>query len=248
MTTITKTNIDTGFVTTEDNIKIAYNHYQSGHDTVLILAHGWFMSKDSRAFTEIAEQFENNYNVITFDFRGHCKSNGLYSFGHNETKDLSAIVDYAKANYKHIYLMGFSLGSLISIDYCANNDNIENLILVSAPIDFRKIENNVFSPNAFIPTLKKFEFKRWTSIQFTHPFKQKPVPIEQIDKITIPTLFIGGEKDPIIRIWHNHELFERAIEPKKELIVKGGKHAEDIYLENKELFVKVCLEWFRGEF
>lgn len=246
MTTITKTNIITGFATTADNIKIAYNHYLSGHNAVLIVAHGWFMSKDSKAFKAIAESFKNNFDIITFDFRGHCKSKGLYSFGHNETKDLSAIADYAKASYKHIYLIGFSLGSLISIDYCANNNNIEKLILVSAPTDFRRIENNVFSPNAFIPTLKKFEFKRWTSIQFTHPFKTKPVPIEQIGKISIPVLFIGGTDDPIIRIWHSKELFIKANEPKKELIVEGGKHAEDIYLENKELFINACLEWLRG--
>ena len=217
MTTSAKSNINTGFVTTEDNIKIAYNHYLSGHNTVLIVAHGWFMSKDSLAFKEIAKSFENNFDVITFDFRGHCKSNGLYSFGHNETKDLS------------------------------NNDNIEKLILVSAPTDFKKIENNVFSPNAFIPTLKKFEFKRWTSIQFTHPFKRKPVPIEQIGKVSIPVLLIGGTNDPIIRIWHNRELFNKANEPKKELIINGGKHAEDIYLENKEIFVNSCIEWLRGD-
>lgn len=247
MTTSAKSNINTGFVTTEDNIKIAYNHYLSGHNTVLIVAHGWFMSKDSLAFKAIAKSFENNFDVITFDFRGHFKSNGLYSFGHNETKDLSAIVDYAKTRYKQIYLMGFSLGSLISIDYCANNDNIEKLILVSAPTDFKKIENNVFSPNAFIPTLKKFEFKRWTSIQFTHPFKRKPVPIEQIGEVSIPVLLIGGTNDPIIRIWHNRELFHKANEPKKELIINGGKHAEDIYLENKEIFVNSCIEWLRGD-
>ena len=119
--------------------------------------------------------------------------------------------------------------------------------MVSAPTDFKKIENNVFSPNAFIPTLKKFEFKRWTSIQFTHPFKRKPVPIEQIGKVSMPVLLIGGTNDPIIRIWHNRELFNKANEPKKELIINGGKHAEDIYLENKEIFVNSCIEWLSGD-
>ncbi len=248
MTTETKITKITGFVKTQDDINIAYNHAKSEHKSVLILAHGWFMSKDSEAFVELAKEFENYFDVIAFDFRGHCKSNGLYSFGHNETKDLSAIVDYAKNDYESIYLMGFSLGSLIAINYCAHNEGIKKLILVSAPTDFKKIENNVFSPNAFIPTLKKFEFKRWTTIQFTHPFKTKPIPRQEISKISIPTLFLGGEKDPIIRIWHNHELFNLANEPKKEVVVKDGKHAEDIYLENKKLFVNTCLDWFRGEF
>ncbi len=248
MTVTTKTTKITGFVKTQDNIMIAYNQAISNHESVLIIAHGWFMSKDSKAFVELAKDFESHFDIITFDFRGHCKSNGLYSFGHNETKDLAAIVNYAKETYKSIYLIGFSLGSLISIDYCAHNNDIKKLILVSAPTDFRKIENNVFSPNAFIPTLKKFEFKRWTSIQFTHPFKTKPIPKQEISKISIPTLFIGGEIDPIIRIWHNHELFNLANKPKKEIIVKGGKHAEDIYLENKEFFINACIDWLTGEF
>lgn len=248
MNTTIKEEKTSGFVTTSDNIKIAYNHVITGHNTVLIIAHGWFMSKDSAAFVDLSEKFKEHFDIITFDFRGHCKSNGLYSFGHNEVKDLAAIVEYANLKYKQIYLMGFSLGSLISIDFCANNNTVDKLILVSAPTDFKKIENNVFSPNAFIPTLKKFEFKRWTSIRFTHPFKTKPIPLEVIGKISIPKLFLGGEKDPIIRIWHNHELFQKAIEPKKEIVIKNGKHAEDIYLENKEHFVKACLEWFTGEF
>ena len=119
--------------------------------------------------------------------------------------------------------------------------------MVSAPTDFKKIENNVFSPNAFIPTLKKFEFKRWTSIRFSSPFKNKPVPIDLVGKISVPILFIGGEKDPIIRIWHNHELFEHANGAKKELVIERGKHAEDIYLENEDLFVNTCIDWLNGE-
>lgn len=241
-------NLKSGFLVTDDDVKIAYNHISKGRDTVLVIAHGWFMSKDSWAFLKIAESFAKYYDVITFDFRGHCKSSGKYTFGYKETKDLSAVVDYAKQNYRKVYLMGFSLGSLISIDYCAKrNNNVDKLVLVSAPTDFKKIENNVFSPNAFIPTLKKFEFKRWTSIRFSSPFKNKPVPIDLVGKISVPIFFIGGEKDPIIRIWHNHELFEHANGAKKELVIERGKHAEDIYLENEDLFVNTCIDWLNGE-
>ncbi len=240
-------NLKSDVLTTEDGVKIAYNHIKNGHEVVLVVAHGWFMSKDSKSFLEIAKSFADYFDVITFDFRGHCKSGGKYTFGHKETLDLSAVIDYAKQNYQHIYLMGFSLGSLISVDFCAKNSGVEKLVLVSAPTDFKKIENNVFSPNAFIPTLKKFEFKRWTSIKFTSPFKRKPVPLELINKIYIPIFFIAGENDPIIRVWHNHKLFEHANSLKKELVVKNGKHAEDIYLENRELFVKSCVDWLNGE-
>ena len=228
---------------TSDNVKIACNLFSDNRDTVIIIAHGWFMSKNSKAFLQISDDLAKFYDVISFDFRGHCDSSGLYTFGAEETKDLEAVVNFASKKYKTIYLMGFSLGSLISINYCALSNKIDKLIVVSAPVNFDKIENNVFSPNAFIPTLKKFELKRWTSIRFKLPFAKKPEPINLVDKINIPIFFIAGEKDPIIKQWHNSALYEHANNPKKILVFKNGKHAEDIYLENKELFIKCCVDW-----
>lgn len=238
--------ISNGILITTDDIKIAYNHFNTGHKEVVILAHGWFMSKDSKAFLKMSEDFSKYYDVICFDFRGHCKSSGLYTFGARETKDLSAVVDYAKKQYDKVYLIGFSLGSLISINYCAKNSDVDKLIVVSAPVSFEKIENNVFSPNAFIPTLKKFELKRWLSIRFNSPFLKKPKPIKQVRKIEIPVFFIAGESDPIIKCWHNKKLFSVAKNPKRELIIEKGKHAEDLYLEKSEIFMNACLKWLES--
>lgn len=238
--------IQTGILITSDNIKIAYNHFKNGFKTVVILAHGWFMSKDSNAFKSISEDFAKSYDVICFDFRGHCKSSGFYTFGAKETRDLKAVINYAKEQYDKIYLIGFSLGSLVSINYCAKNVGVDKLIAVSAPVMFEKIENNVFSPNAFIPTLKKFELKRWCSIRFNLPFMKKPKPIKLVRKIGIPVFFIAGECDPIIESWHNEKLFNVAKDPKRELVIKHGKHAEDLYLEQKEVFMNACCEWLEG--
>lgn len=240
-------NVSTGKLITSDNIKIAYNHYKNGHKKVLVIAHGWFMGKDSKAFKLICEDFSKFYDVVCFDFRGHCKSSGFYTFGAEETKDLSCVVDYAKSQYDEIYLIGFSLGSLISINYCAKNKSVDKLIAVSSPVMFEKIENNVFSPNAFIPTLKKFELVRWLSIRFVSPFMKKPKPIKLVRKLGIPVFFIAGENDPIIKCWHNKKLFSVAKSPKKELIISKGKHAEDLYLEHKELFLKKCIDWLESE-
>lgn len=231
---------------TSDNIKIAYNYFMCGHDCVLIIAHGWFMGKDSKAFWQMSLDFSKYFDVITFDFRGHCESSGEYTFGAKETEDLKAVVDFARKKYKKIFLIGFSLGSLISIDYCAKFEDIQKLIVVSAPIDFKFIENNVLSPNAFVPTLKKIELKRWFSIRFKLTFDKKPSPIRLIKKIKIPTFFIAGEKDPIIKVRHNEKLYMHANNPKSEYVYKNGKHAEDLYLENREDFITKCVDWFNN--
>jgi len=234
-------------VKTIDNVNISYNIYNNNHKEVVILAHGWFMTKDSKAFTQIAKDFSKYYDVIVLDFRGHGKSKGKYSFGTNEVNDLKPIIDLAHQKYKKIYLIGFSLGSLISVDYCSKYGNVDKLILVSAPVSFEKIENNVFSPHAFVPTFRKFELDRWTSIRFDKIFDKKVKPIQEISKITIPILFIAGKKDPIIHNWHNEELYKQSKSKNKKIfMLENGRHAEDIYLEAPKTFMKICLNFLKS--
>ena len=39
--------MDKFFLKTEDNINIAINHIKHNHKEVVILVHGWFMTKDN---------------------------------------------------------------------------------------------------------------------------------------------------------------------------------------------------------
>ena len=45
------------FLKTSDGIKLALNHYKTGHNEVIIIVHGWFMTKDSKTFTSMSEEF-----------------------------------------------------------------------------------------------------------------------------------------------------------------------------------------------
>ncbi len=228
---------------TSDNIKIACNYFMCGHESVLVIAHGWFMGKDSKYFLQMSEDFSKYFDIISFDFRGHCESSGEYTFGAKETEDLKAVIEFAQKKYKKIFLIGFSLGSLISIDYCSKYKGVDKLIAVSAPIDFKFIENDFLSPNAFVPTIKKIELKRWFSVRCKLPFDKKPSPIRLVRKIKIPTFFIAGKNDPIIKFWHNEKLYKHANSPKLQYLYENGKHAEDIYLENREDFIQKCSDW-----
>ena len=61
---------------TSDNITIAVNHYSKGFDKVVIIAPGWFMTKDSKFFQQMSEIFSESIDVLALDFRGHGKSGG----------------------------------------------------------------------------------------------------------------------------------------------------------------------------
>lgn len=229
---------------TSDNVKISANHYQNSFDEVVIIAPGWCMTKDSAAFSNISEMFSQNYDVICFDFRGHGKSSGTFTFTSKEIKDISAVINYAKSkNYKKIHLAGFSLGGAIVLIYGAQNKDIDSIIAVSAPADFNKIENQMWKKAAWYETIKKFELKRFLSLRMSIiPFK-KVKPIDVITNVTVPTLFIAGENDPTVYPWHTKKLYDKAVCQKDFKLYKKGFHAEDLFLHYEKDFSNDCFNW-----
>lgn len=231
------------FLQTDDGVKIAINHHQTGHDEVLIIAHGWFMTKDSAYFSDMAKEFSKNLDVISMDFRGHGKSSGFYTFTSKESIDLKTVVDYAKKQYSKIHLIGFSLGAALVLIHSAIEKDVARIIAVSAPHSFIKIENQIWRKEAWKQTLKKFEFIRWITIRPSLIIGKKIRPIDIITKIESPTLFIAGEKDVTVHAWHSKSLYRRAKCEKHFELFKNCCHAEDLFLQEREKFLNVCKKW-----
>ena len=232
------------FLVTDDNIKIGINHYRNNFEEVLIICPGWFMTKDSRAFKEMSVEFSMYMDVLAMDFRGHGRSSGFYTFMSKETKDLRAVVDFARKNYKKVYLLGFSLGGGLVLIHSAQENNVDKVIAVSAPADFYRIENRMWHPDAWVPTLfKKFEPKRWVSIRPEPLLRKKLKPVDIVNKIKCPVLFIAGKNDPTVFDWHTKALYDKAVCDKRYELFENGRHAEDLFMDEKERFMDLCLEW-----
>lgn len=231
------------YVKTSDGIKIAINHYKRGKEQVLIIANGWTMCKESKFISEMAKKFAESFDVISFDFRGHGKSSGFYTFTHKEPKDLKSVINYAKEHYKEVYLIGFSLGGAISV-ITSSEESVDRLIIVSAPHSFAKIKNFMWVIDFIINPFKKYEFKRWITLRPSPIIKKKISPIDVVHKINAPTLFIVGNDDTIIHPADTKSLFDKA-ECKKEFKeFKNCHHAEDLLHQLQDEFIKVCINWF----
>ncbi len=230
-------------IKTQDGVKIAVNHYKKNCDSVVILAPGWFMTKDSKSFKEMSEVFSNYCSVLAMDFRGHGKSGGFYTFTSKEENDLNSVIDYAKKEYSKIYVMGFSLGAAIALITASENESINKIIAVSAPSCFEKIENKMWKKEAWIPTMQKCELNRWFSIRPSIKIGEKVKPIDIVEKIKCPTLFLAGEKDPTVCSWHSELLFKKAVCEKKYELFEKCCHAEDLFIQDREKFIKICCEW-----
>lgn len=141
--------------------------------------------------------------------------------------------------------MGFSLGAAQVLIHGAKYNDVDKIIAVSAPSDFDKIENQIWRKEAFIPTFKKFELKRWVSIRPSFIIHKKIKPIDNIKEIKVPTLFIAGKKDKTVFPWHTEKLYNKADCPKKLEIFENGIHAEDLYLNESERFINLCINFLK---
>lgn len=239
---ITK-NYEELYLKTSDSIKIAINHFKRNKKEVLIIANGWTMSKDSKFIKEMSKLFAKTFDVISFDFRGHGKSSGAYTFTSKEPEDLKSVVNYAKKSYRKIYLIGFSLGGAISIIHSANEEKLDRLIIVSAPHSFAKIKNFMWIKDFVTNPFKKYELKIGLTLRPSPIIQKKVSPIDVVDKINIPTLFIAGDSDTIVHHEDTKSLFYKAKCEKKFELFKNCHHAEDLLYQEKEKLIKTCTEW-----
>jgi len=57
-----------GILITSDNQKIAYDNYNNGHKEVIIIAHGFYNSKDAVLLQQLKDNLIDSYDVAMFDF------------------------------------------------------------------------------------------------------------------------------------------------------------------------------------
>ena len=94
-------------------------------------------------------------------------------------------------------------------------------------------------------TFNKFELARFASVR-PYPFPLRKIrPIDIVDKIKAPTLFVAGKKDPTVHPWHTKELYNKAVCKKEYKEYQNGCHAEDLFLHFKDDFAQLCLDWLK---
>ncbi len=237
-----------GILITKDKYKIAYCHYIQGFDKVIIIAHGFYNSKDAVVLQQLAMSLIDTYDVFMFDFRGHGKSNGLFTWTSKEGEDLKVVINYLDKKYTKKSIIGFSLGGYISINLLAKYPKVDSLVCVSIPSEFRKIDYHFWKldwQGDFIYTLFSPEGKKGKGIRPGWLWFKKGKPINSVSKITIPILYIHGEKDWVIKPWHSQALYDKTVSNKKLVIIKDGPHAEYLIRDYEEEFISEVKTWLK---
>jgi pimeloyl-ACP methyl ester carboxylesterase len=233
---------------TEDGVLIAANYFQSkkrNASRLVILAPGFAKTKDGYPMKEICQDLIRYGDVLCLDFRGVGKSEGRYTFGANEYKDLKPFLEWGKKNYRQNVLVGLSLGAYHAFRAAhAWPELVNQVLLVSCPSQLEDVLTTlgplrqgwaIVSDGKALRkrlTIQANPFFRWGN-----PFSSKPKAEWLAPGLRVPVSFLVGGKDRLVLKSLSRKIYDQVPNRKSWTEVAGGNHAEFLYIENRAAFM-----------
>ena len=203
-----------------NNINI--NYEVCGQGSPIILLHG--NQETHEIFDKLIEKMQVNYTVYALDSRCHGKSDNPDKISYNLiAEDTIAFIKKLKISKPILY--GFSDGGIVGLLIAIKEpDILSNLIISGANI----------TPDATtkLDTILTKLFYFFTKNKLIKMMLDEPnIPLEDLQRITIPVHVLAGEKD-VIRLNHT-KLIADNIKNSTLEIVKGENHGSYIIHSDK---------------
>ena len=205
---------------------------------VVVLCHGFRATMDMIPLT-IIESFLNShgYSTLKFDFgNGIGKSYGeIHHINiYNQLEDLHDVVSYLKKDYSKIGIIGHSLGGFSAAHYLSEYNNLDALVLLSAPFDYVHRGIKLFGEENYMKILdgklkisdlyhlirKNTVFDVGTQF-YEDILKYSP---NDFKKIKTPTLIVNGEEDKVVVTSQGQKYDGRLNSEHSFLTIPGADH------------------------
>jgi pimeloyl-ACP methyl ester carboxylesterase len=218
------------------NIAAVINRPEKQSEKLAILCPGYLDSKDYNHLAILAEELaKRDFTVVRFDPTGTWESEGSIS-DYSTTqylKDIKSVKDYIleEGSFTFILLGGHSMGGRVSLLYAQIDPNISMVLAIMS--SYKKglgvngdkkwqIEGAQVN-NRDIPGNTNENKQYLTPVSFLRDSNKYNV-LDGIGKLHVPILFIAGEKDVLCPPAIVQEIFNKANEPKKFIIIPNIGH------------------------
>ena len=199
---------------------------------VVVLAHGFAGSCDNIAVVRQAQALRAaGFDVVSYDSRGHGRSEGQCALGDLESYDIAAAVARAKRTGLDVVLVGASMGAVAALRYAASGDNeLAGVVSISAPATFRTPRS---APGALVIGLARTRLGRRIAKHHLHvriapTWNAPPFPSELVRSITVPVAIVHGDQDRYIPTTDAQAIYQACNSPHRRLdLVPGMGHAFD---------------------
>lgn len=219
------------YIMAKDKVQLHAHFFaqkQNNHN-YMILFHGFHGYVKELSY-EAKHFYELGYNLLMPSMRGHGMSGGaMITMGILEHQDAREWIRYIKHMdpKANIYLYGVSMGAATTLLTLAKPEGafIKAAISDCAYTCAIDVFDFYLSMHLHIP----YRWYLYASNDFiyrrTHISLKESRPIDTIDQIKTPVLFIHGDEDDLVPYSMLDELYQKAACPKEQLTIPHAKHA-----------------------
>ncbi len=211
------------------------------------------------------------YSVITYDLRGHGKSEGKKGYIKSFTEhvnDLSYVIDKFKNNQGKQFLIGHSMGGLIGHLYMVGEPKVDGYIASGAPTDYLKKVKPLrligYKWFGFLNVHNKFGKNTLTHDKMIEQYyRSDPLNLKKYHVRLAGEMFVSGVKylynllyrndkpililhggvDPIVPVEHSKRLYNLLSTHDKKIIIYENNYHEIFNELNKETVIEDCVRW-----
>ena len=176
---------------------------------LLLYLHGARRNVESSAF-RVRQMQSLGVSVLAIDYRGFGRSSEGLPSEASVAEDARAAWAWLAQHHAGTprYIFGHSLGGAIAVQLASEVNDAKGLI----------VEGTFTS----IPDV--FETMKWGWLPITPLITQRFDSAAKIERLALPVLVVHGDADTLIRPALGRALFERAVAPKRFVLVQGGTH------------------------
>ncbi|MFJ8256198.1 alpha/beta hydrolase [Peribacillus asahii] len=203
----------------------------------IIICHG--VTENKINSFKYADMFMKlGFNAVIYDHRRHGESGGkTSSYGHYEKFDLQAVIAEVKKRKGNDIMLGIhgeSMGAVTTLLYAGMLEDAADFYIVDCPFsNFEEQIKHQMSQEVPVPSWAVFPIGR-AFIKLRDGYWTSEVsPIDYVNNIQKPILFIHSEPDRFIPASMTQALYEQKRGPKQIYLAKKGAHAQS-YNENPE--------------
>ncbi|MGX6970700.1 alpha/beta hydrolase [Vagococcus bubulae] len=207
------------------------------HDTpskkVAIVAHGYMGKSDFMG--QYAQLFyDEGFDVLVPDNRAHGKSEGKYvGFGWLDRNDYVKWINTVIKEYGEkvdIVLYGLSMGAATVM--MTSGEELPNQVkVIIEDCGYDSVDNELaFQLNDMfhLPAFPMIPLASgYTKLLAGYSFSEASA-VKQLEKNTLPMLFIHGDKDDFVPEKMVYEVYNATKGPKELVIFEGAKHADSL--------------------
>jgi uncharacterized protein len=235
-----KRDFQTVEVESEDGLTLRaqYLENESPNGKTVILAHGY--KGNSEQMPEITRfYYEEGYNILKPDARGHGKSEGDYiGYGWDDRLDVKKWIDLLinEKGQDTIFLHGFSMGAA-TVLMTSGEDLPEEVKGIIADSGYTSVDEELAHQLKYLYRLPSFPIMDITGVvtkvRAGYSFKEASA-LEQVKKNHLPLFIIHGDKDELVPTEMANRLYEAANGLKELWIVPGAGHTEGFTVQEEE--------------